>query len=358
MTLLVDVAVRRGGFSVACAFIAADGETLALLGPNGSGKSTVVETLAGLVEPAEGRISLADMVLDDVESGVHTPARERPIGVVFQDLRLFPHLSAIDNVVFPLRARGDGRAAARRAGAALLERTGAGGFAATKPPQLSGGQAQRVALARALAGGPRLLLLDEPLSALDVRSRRELRAVLRTTLRSFDGVRVLVTHDPVEAMTLADRIVILEDGAVTHSGTPEQIRAGPRTRYAAELVGLNLFSGRLERLEPGTGRLLTSDGEIVVGWPRDLSAGSDVVGLLKPSDVSLHADAPAGSARNVLPGRVELVSVEGDRARVRLATAPPLTAEITLGSLERLGVSEGVELWASFKALEVRLLAA
>jgi molybdate transport system ATP-binding protein len=357
MTLLVDVSVRRGGFSVSCTFVAAKGETIALLGPNGSGKSTVVETLAGLIAPGSGRIALGETVLNDVAAGVCLPSQERPIGVVFQSLRLFPHLSSRDNVAFPLRARGSKRAQARSQATVLLDRIGATELADARPSALSGGEAQRVALARALAGEPRLLLLDEPLSALDVRSRRELRSLLRETLRSFDGVRVLVTHDPVEAMTLADRIVVLENGAVTHEGTPAEIREAPRTPYAAELVGLNLFAGRLEPLEPGTGRLITDNGEIVVGWPEDLQAG-EAIGLLKPADVSLHADAPSGSARNVLRGRVELVSVEGERARVRLSTAPALTAEITLGSLARLGVGEGAELWASFKALEVRVLPA
>src|SRR5439155_15212468 len=136
---------------------------------------------------------------------------------------------------------------------------------------------------------------------------------------------LLVTHDPVEAMTLADRIVILEDGEVTHEGTPEEIRAAPRTPYAAELVGLNLFTGRLERLEPGTGSVATPEGLVVVGWPDDLPEGADVVALLRPADVILHAERPAGSARNIFAGRVELVGIEGDRARVRLASAPPLT---------------------------------
>jgi molybdate transport system ATP-binding protein len=344
-------------FDVACTFDAEEGTTLALLGPNGSGKSTVVETLAGLLPPVSGRISLADAALDDVESRIHVPPQERPIGVVFQDLRLFPHLSVLRNVAFPLRARGARREGAGSEATALLERVGAGPLAAAKPGTLSGGEAQRVALARALAGSPRLLLLDEPLSALDVRSRRELRALLRETLGSFAGVRVLVTHDPVDAMTLADRIVILEDGAVTHSGTPSEIRAAPRTPYAAEVVGVNLFPGRLERLEPGSGRIAATEGDVVVGWPEDLPEGTDVVGLLRPADVILHAEAPAGSARNVLRGRVELVSIEGERARLRLSTSPALTAEITLGSLERLGLREGSDVWASFKALEVRVLA-
>jgi molybdate transport system ATP-binding protein len=351
VTLEVDVSVSRGAFRVRAAFEAEDGETLALLGPNGSGKSTLVETLAGLLAPDEGRVMLDGTDLTD------TRPAQRPAGIVFQDLRLFPHLSAVDNVAFPLRARRKGRTEARARATDALRQVGAEQHATAKPTDLSGGEQQRVALARALVTEPRLLLLDEPLSALDVRSRRELRTLLRETLTAFEGVRILVTHDPVEAMTLADRIVILEDGEVTHRETPSRIRSLPRTPYAAELVGLNLFSGTLRALEPGTGLIISEAGEVVVGWPEDLAESSEVVGLLRPADVILHAERPAGSARNVLHGRVELVSVEGERARVRLATAPPVTAEITLGSMERLGVREGAELWASFKALEVRVLA-
>ncbi|MFL5767741.1 MAG: ABC transporter ATP-binding protein [Actinomycetota bacterium] len=351
MTLSVDVSVSRGAFDVSAEFEAEEGETLALLGPNGSGKSTLVETLAGLLVPDEGRVAFDGIDLTE------TAPPERPMGIVFQDLRLFPHLSALDNVAFPLRARKEPREDAKARARVALQHVGAAALAAKRATQLSGGEAQRVALARAIVTEPRLLLLDEPLSALDVRSRRELRALLRQILSEFEGVRVLVTHDPVEAMTLADRIVILEGGRVTHRETPSRIRSAPRTPYAAELVGLNLFSGTLRPLEPGTGAIVSEAGAVVVGWPEDLPESSDVVGLLRPADVILHAERPAGSARNVLHGRVELVSVEGERARVRLATAPPVTAEITLGSAERLGVKEGAELWASFKALEVRVLA-
>jgi molybdopterin-binding protein len=164
-----------------------------------------------------------------------------------------------------------------------------------------------------------------------------------------------VTHDPVEASTLADRLVLLEDGAVTQSGTPDEIRTRPRSRYAADLVGVNAFHGRLERLEPGTGRVLTGNGEVVVPWPEDIE-GDRVIAILRPADVTLSRDEPAGSARNVLHGPVLGMDLEGDRARVRIASAPPVVAEITRGSLERLGLSEGVEVWASFKAVEVEVL--
>ncbi|MGZ8635655.1 MAG: TOBE domain-containing protein, partial [Actinomycetota bacterium] len=198
--------------------------------------------------------------------------------------------------------------------------------------------------------------LDEPLSALDVGSRARVRDVVRDELARFPGVRILVTHDPVEAAALADRLVLLEDGRVTQVGTPEEVRTSPRTRYAADLVGLNAFHGPLEPLGDGAARLSTADGAVVVPWPEGFEGG-EAIGLLRPSDVTLSLEPPVGSARNVLRGRVRSVSIDGERARVRIASAPPLVAEVTLGSLERLGLHEGVDVWASFKAVEVQVLA-
>jgi molybdate transport system ATP-binding protein len=352
--LVVDVVVRRGDFEVAAAFEADVGETLALVGPNGSGKSTLVAALAGLVAPVHGRIELDGCALDadDVPS---VPPERRPIGVVFQDLLLFPHLSALENVAFPLRARGVDRSTARRRAQELLERLGVGPRAGARPSELSGGEAQRVSLARALVARPALLLLDEPLSSLDVGVRARMRELLSEELARFPGVRVFVTHDPVEATSLADRLVLLEAGRVTQIGTPEEIRAMPRSRYAADLVGLNAFRGRLEPAGEGVGRLVTDEGELTVALPPTYEGG-EVIGLLRPVDVTLSLEPPAGSARNVLRGRVTSIAVDGERARLRIASAPPLVAEVTLGSLERLGLCEGAAVWASFKALEVQVL--
>lgn len=356
MTLEVDAIVRRDGFEVRAAFRAERGRTLALLGPNGAGKSTLVDALAGLVPVAGGRIALGERVLDAPERMLRVPPEARPIGVVFQDLLLFPHLSVLENVAFPLRAQGVSRDEARARARTLLERLGMAGRGSDRPSRLSGGQAQRVALARALVAEPELLLLDEPLSALDVTARVHVRDQIREELVRFPGVRLLVTHDPVEATMLADRLVLLEDGRVTQQGTPEEIRDAPTTHYAADLVGVNFFRGRLEPLDPGAGRLLTEQGEVVVAWPDDMVAGA-AIGLLAPSDVVLHVEEPVGgSARNVLRGRVVSIAVEGDRARVRVASSPPIVAEITLGSAERLRIVVGGQVWASFKAVEVRVL--
>ncbi len=355
MTLAVDVTCRRGAFEVRAAFEAEAGRTVALLGPNGSGKSTLVSTIAGLVPPVEGAIALDEAVLDDPANDVHVQPERRPIGVVFQDLLLFPHLSAMENAAFPLRARGVPKPEARQRASELLARLGLANRAGAHPRDLSGGEAQRVALARALIVEPALLLLDEPLSALDVAARMRVRELVREELASFPGVRIIVTHDPVEASILADRLVLLEDGRVTQIGTPEEIRSAPRSRYAAGLVGVNAVRGVLEPIGEGTGRLVSSEGALVIPWPEWYVEG-EVVGIVRPIDVTLGPDRPEGSARNVLFGRVTSVAIEGDRARVRLATAPPLVAEVTLGSVERLGLRSGVEVWASFKAVEVELL--
>ena len=357
MTLAVDVTATRGVFEVRAAFEAEAGQTIALLGPNGSGKSTLVSTIAGLLPPTEGRIALDDTILDDTENDLHLPPERRPIGVVFQDLLLFPHLSATENVAFPLRARGVPKPEARLRAAGLLERLGLVKRAGARPPELSGGEAQRVALARALVVEPELLLLDEPLSALDVGARMRVRELIRDELASFPGVRIIVTHDPVEASILAERLVLLEDGHVSQTGTPEEIRAGPRSRYAADLVGVNSFRGVLEPLEVGAGLLVTGQGDIVAPWPEGFEGG-EVIGLLRPADVTLSLELPDGSARNVVQGRVTSISVEGERARVRIASAPPLVAEVTLASVQRLGLRDGVVTWASFKAVEVEILPA
>jgi molybdate transport system ATP-binding protein len=203
-----------------------------------------------------------------------------------------------------------------------------------------------------------VLILDEPLSSVDVSARAELRTLLRGTLDAFDGPRLLVTHDPIEAMTLADRIVVLEDGRVTQTSTPAEIRATPRTRYAADLVGLNLFRGTLVPIAGGAGELRTADGPITVSWPDGVPVApvDDVLATLAPADVALHAERPEGSPRNVVRGVVDEVAILGDRARVRLRGAPALVAEITTGSAERMGIVAGTEVWASFKAVELRLI--
>jgi len=327
-------------------------ETLGLLGPNGSGKTTVLEAIAGIVPIDAGTIELDGERLDAL------PPDAREVGLAFQDGMLFPRMSALDNVAFPRRARGVRAPEARAAARAMLERVAPSVDPTKRPAELSGGERQRVALARTLAAEPRVLLLDEPLAAVDASARPALRDAIRDALTAFDGPSIVVSHDPVEAMTLAARLALLERGSVTQTGTPAEIRARPQTRYAADLVGLNLFGGTLDPQPDGSGLLETADGTLAVAWPDGLSRERhrQVRATLAPAEIALHTDRPEGSARNVFRGPIVEVVPLGDRARIRLGTAPPLVAEITSGSMERMRLVPGAEVWASWKAVEVHLM--
>ncbi len=349
MGLQADLVARRGSFEIRVTLDVADGETLALLGPNGAGKSTVVDALIGTLELAQGTISI------DGERVDRLPPEERPIGVCFQDDLLFPRLSALENVAFPLRARKTPKAEARRRAGELLERLASAVDPGARPSSMSGGERQRVALARALAPEPRLLLLDEPFANVDVSARPGLRALVREVAHTFGGATVLIAHEPLDALTLADRVALLDAGRVTQTGTPEEIRAAPSSHYAADLVGVNLFVGELEPLEDGAATLFTRDGSITVSPEATVAPGTRAIASLKPIDVSLHAREPEGSARNVFRGTIDEIAIDGDRARVRIGTQPPLTAEVTGGSVVRMGLRAGDEVWASFKAVEVSL---
>ncbi len=347
MSLQAAVALRLGTLALDAGFSVDDGEVVCLLGPNGAGKTTVLRALAGLNRIERGRVVLDGEVLDDPATARHVPTEHRRIGVMFQDYLLFPHLSALENVAFGLRARGVPRREARRRAAAWLERVGLGDQQAVRPRALSGGQAQRVALARALVLEPRLLLLDEPLAALDAGARAALRRDLRRHLSSYDGTCLIVTHDPLEAMTLAERLVVIEDGVVTQTGSPEQVRAHPRSRYVAELVGLNLFRGALD----GTAVVLPG-GERIVTAEHDL-AWREVFAVIHPRVVALYRERPEGSPRNVWSGVAEGLEVAGDRVRVQIAGAVPLLAEVTPAAVAALRLDDGGPVWASVKATEV-----
>ncbi|MFE0416116.1 ABC transporter ATP-binding protein [Streptomyces tendae] len=333
--LLVD----RGSFRLDVALTAAPGEVVALLGPNGAGKTTALRALAGLVPLTGGHLRLDGAALD------RTPPESRPVGVVFQDYLLFPHLTALDNVAFGPRCRGAGKAEARAQAAAWLDRMGLAEHAGAKPRRLSGGQAQRVALARALATHPRLLLLDEPLAALDARTRLEVRAQLRRHLAEFEAVAVLVTHDPLDAMVLADRLVVVEDGAVVQEGGPADIARRPRTDYIAQLVGLNLYRGRADghtvRLDTGPAITTTEDlaGPVFVAFP--------------PSAVTLYGARPSGSsARNLWRCEVAGLESHGDQIRVDLTGELALAADLTTVAAAELGLHPGAPVWATVKATQ------
>ncbi len=330
--------VERPAFRLDLALNVAPGEVVALLGPNGAGKTTALRALAGLEPLADGFIDL-----DGEKLHLAEPAA-RPVGVVFQDYLLFPHLSALENVAFGPRSRGVPKAEARRTAMTWLERVGLGDFAAAKPGRLSGGQAQRVALARALAVQPRLLLLDEPLAALDAHTRLEIRADLRRRLAAFDGACVLVTHDALDAMVLADRLVVIEDGAVVQQGPPAEVARHPRTDYVARLVGLNLYRGDAD------GHLVRLGPDVVLRAQEETSG--PVFVAFRPSAVALYRARPNGTPRNLWEGRIDGMEPHGDSVRVHLDGPIAVAADITAAALADLDLTPGQTVWASVKATE------
>ncbi|MBK3579756.1 ABC transporter ATP-binding protein [Streptomyces sp. MBT65] len=331
--------VDRGTFRLDVELTAAPGDVVALLGPNGAGKTTALRALAGLVHLTDGHLRLDGAELD------RTPPESRPVGVVFQDYLLFPHLTALDNVGFGPRCQGATKAESRAIAAEWLERMGLAEHAGAKPRRLSGGQAQRVAVARALATRPRLLLLDEPLAALDARTRLDVRAQLRRHLAEFEAVAVLVTHDPLDAMVLADRLIVIEQGTVVQEGAPADIARHPRTDYIAQLVGLNLYQGHADghtvTLDTGPTITTTEDlrGEVFVAFP--------------PSAVTLFRDRPTGaSARNLWYCEVAGLETHGDQIRVDLTGELPLAADLTTPAAAELDLHQGALIWATVKATQ------
>jgi molybdate transport system ATP-binding protein len=345
MTLAARVEVRRGKLQLECELAAADGEVVAIVGPNGAGKTTLLRALAGLTPIDAGRIELDGKVVDDPAHGTFVVPEQRRVGVVFQDGQLFPHLSAIENVAFGPRSAGVSRRDATARAEAWLNRLGLAGRGDDRPAQLSGGQSQRVALARALASDPAMLLLDEPLAALDAATRVEVRRDLGRHLRAFAGVPILVTHDPVDALALAERIVVLEAGRVVQEGTAADIVARPRSTYVAELVGTNLYRGT------------AADGVVRTDSDGRITAASTITGpvcaTVHPRAVALHTSRPEGTPRNVWQMRVTHVERLADRVRVQLAGPLAIVAEVTPAAVDELGLREGADVWAAVKATEV-----
>lgn len=350
VNLVADFRLHRpNGFDLELSISIAAGETVALLGPNGAGKSTAVAALAGLLPIDTGRIALGEITFDDPQVGSFVPAHQREIGVLFQDGLLFPHLTVLENVAFGLRHRGIRSELARSRAKDWLRRLGLESLERRRPRQLSGGEAQRVALARALVTEPKLLLLDEPLSALDVTTRAQLRRTLGGHLDGFPGPRLLITHDPTEAFLLADRVHVIEDGIVTQVGTAEDIRLRPRTRYAADLAGSNLVSGIA-----AAGSVDTGGHTIHIA---DTEIEGEVLLVIRPSAIALYPHEPEGSPRNSWLTSITLIEELGDRTRVLTGEPLPLAAEVTTDSARSLGLSPGTEIWLSIKATEVEVQA-
>ncbi|MGH7570752.1 MAG: ABC transporter ATP-binding protein [Gemmatimonadota bacterium] len=342
------VVVRRGALVADVPLAVAAGEVVSLLGPNGAGKTTVLRALAGLVPLDGGHVRLGGVALEDPAAGVRVPVERRCVGLVFQDHLLFPHLSALENVAFGPRCRGVPRDEARRRATAWLERLGLAGLAGCRPSHLSGGEAQRVGLARTLAAEPSLLLLDEPLSSLDAAARPAVRSELRRHLAEYRGATIVVTHDPVEAMVLATRLIVIEGGKIVQEGSSEGVSRHPRSEWVARLVGLNLFRGRAEDDQVVVDG---AEGPVVV-VPAERTGG-DVFVAFRPDAVALYPSPPEGSPRNVW--RLVVVGLDslGPRVRVELGGALPMAADVTPAAVAHLGLEPGKTVHAAVKATEV-----
>jgi molybdate transport system ATP-binding protein len=335
----------RGGFTTELALDVEPGELVGVVGENGAGKSTLLRVLAGLTPLDEGHLELGGVVVDDPRADVFVTPEHRPTGVVHQTPALFPHLDLRDNVAFGLRRDGLAKAPARTAATERLDQLGIAALARTRPRRVSGGQAQRAAIARTLAREPSVLLLDEPLAALDQDGRTLVRRLLRTDERRPDRAIVLVSHDPVDAFALADRLVVLEAGRITQVDTPAEITRRPRSAFVARLVGLNLVEGR----SAGTTVTLADGPQLVTAT----SADGPVLVTIAPHAVALFRSRPDGSPRNTWEAAVEDLEAVGNRVRVALGGTVPLVAEVTPGAVADLGLTPGDPVWLTVKATEI-----
>jgi molybdate transport system ATP-binding protein len=336
MSLEVEAAVADR--DVVAALEVADGETLAVLGPNGAGKSTVLSVIAGLLRPDPGHVRLDGRELTGGQAFV--PPHQRRIALLAQEPLLFPHLTVLDNVAFGPRSRGTGRRTSREAAARWLAEVGAEDLADRRPGQVSGGQGQRVALARALAAEPRLLLLDEPMAALDVAVLPALRQTLKRVLAG--RTTVLVTHDVLDALLLADRVVVMEGGRIVEAGPTADVLERPRSAFAARIAGLNMVAGRWH-----DGTVAGVRGVATDPAPAE---GDRAVAVFRPSAVSVFREPPGGSPRNTLPVTVTDLEPRGDQVRIR---AGHLAADVTVQAAAELDVAPGTPVVFAVKATEV-----
>ena len=349
--LTADLQAAVGPLSLEVALEVEVGETLALVGPSGAGKSSVLRGVAGLLRPAAGRVVCGDDVWFDEHTAVNVPPDGRSCGYVFQDYALFPHLSAWRNVAYALPRGAERRAAAIE----LLARFGVDARADALPRSLSGGERQRVALARALARRPRVLLLDEPLSALDTRTRARASRELAGALREADVPAVLVTHSFEEAALLGDRVAVLDAGRIVQMGDARELAAAPASAFVADLTGAVVLNGRASAGSDGLTVVALEGGGLV--WSTELSVG-EVAVCVHPWEISLAAssDEPESSAQNVLLGTVATITHVGNRVRVGVEAGQPLVAEVTEPAVRALGLQPGIEVAATFKASATRLV--
>jgi molybdate transport system ATP-binding protein len=327
----------------------ADREVVAVLGPNGAGKSTVLSIVAGLLRPDRGRASLDERVIFDVgtdAADIWVAPHRRGVSLMAQEPLLFPHLTALDNVAFGPRSNGHSRRDARRIGRRWLAEVDAGEYADRKPGQLSGGQAQRIAVARALAADPRLLLLDEPMAALDVSVAPELRQMLRRVLA--DRSAVIVTHDVLDALLLADRVIVIEGGRIVEEGPTAQVLSRPRSGFGARVAGLNMVRGTFD----GHG-VRTANGMLLEGLAEEpVPNGDRAVALFRPGAVGVHLQPPGGSPRNVIDVTITHLEPHGDHVRVRAAD---FSADVTPGAVAELHLAPRKPVFFAVKATEVAI---
>lgn len=378
LNVMLDTYLKT--FHLAVTFQAEKGQTTVLLGESGAGKSTVLRLLAGLLYPLQGKIALDGVTYYDSVRRIAIPPQERPFGYVFQDYVLFPHLTIFENIAFGLRAqRMPGSVIEKRVKQAL-EQVNMGGLDQRYPAQLSGGQQQRCALARALVLQPQLLLLDEPLAALDVQTRREVRQELRRILTETGITTLMVTHQYLDALLFGDQILVVDQGRIVQQGGQRELREYPRSSYIAELVGVNFFHGHIHAFETNTTCVIRVDAETGQELPIEVVAtlreqesdadagqnpspvGTEVFVIIDPRSITLHQTPPEGSARNIFSGTILNILQQGgiagdkdDRVRVSITLnneIAPLTAEITAASAERMQLREGAPIYATFKATE------
>jgi len=353
VTLAASIAERGTDLQLAVE----PGQVVAVLGSNGAGKSTLLSLLSGLLHPDTGHITLDGQVLVDTSTGTWVPPHHRKVVLLAQQALLFPHLTAAANVAFGPRSQGLSRQQARAAADQWLAAVDASQFADRKPAQLSGGQAQRIAIARALAADPALLLLDEPMAALDVAVAPALRQLLRRVLRETRRTALLVTHDLIDALTLADRVVVVEAGRIVEDGPTRTVLAEPRSPFTARIAGINLIAGTSDGHH-----LVTDDGTRISGLlDPGCQPGDAAVAVFRPSAVAVHLTETTGSPRNHLPVTVIELEPRGDVVRVHTAPivgAVGLLADITVPAAADLGLQPGSRVHLAIKATEITIYSA
>lgn len=346
MTFHIDATLAARRFNVSLSLGSA--ETIAILGPNGAGKSTLLAIIAGLLRPDTGRAMIGEKTLFDLaaDKSVWSAPHTRGTALLAQEPLLFPHLSALDNVAFGPFSAGASRAAARDTALHWLTEVDAEALASRHPGQLSGGQAQRVAVARALAASPELLLLDEPMAALDIHAAPLLRRLLKRVLAGRRAI--IITHDVLDALMLADRVIVLEDGRITEDGPTREVLQRPHSRFAAGLAGLNLMTGTVT--DHG---IITSQGQNITGHHQDsIAPGQAGVAAFPPSAVSVFLNEEHGSPRNSLPVTITDLEPHGDQIRIR---AGDLSADITPSASADLGLAPGMTVYFVIKAAAISI---